>query len=150
MSGREVRKVPASWIHPRYTADDAPFQQAIGRYIPLDVGYNGNACRWIDEAERDLQSALDNYGNPPDKNKYMPEWRDEECTHFMMYETTSEGTPLSPPIDTPEHLAEFLVTTGACVFADLTATYDQWLKIINGGNVSITLWPRGGHAYEVL
>lgn len=73
----------------------------------------------------------------PDPNDHMPDWPDEERTHFMMYEDTSEGTPISPAFATPEELARWLADNEASAFAGETATYDQWLKtIIRGSAVS--------------
>lgn len=69
----------------------------------------------------------------PDPDHYMPDWSDAERTHFMMYEDTSEGTPISPAFATPEELARWLADTGASAFADQTASYDAWLRIARGG-----------------
>lgn len=51
----------------------------------------------------------------------------------MMYETTSEGTPISPAFATPEELAQWLVDNNASAFADQTASYEAWLRIACGG-----------------
>lgn len=69
----------------------------------------------------------------PNPEYYMPEWTPEEATHYMMYENTSEGTPISPAFATPEELARWLADTGASSFADITATYEQWLATIKRG-----------------
>lgn len=72
-------------------------------------------------------------GDPPDREYYRPEWSDAERTHYQMYETTSEGTPISPVMDSPEALARWLVDNKASAFADQTASYEAWLRICNGG-----------------
>lgn len=69
--------------------------------------------------------------NPAD---YMPDWPEAERTHFMMYEDTSEGTPISPAFATAEELARWLADTGASAFAGDTATYEQWLAMIYRGS----------------
>ena len=51
----------------------------------------------------------------------------------MMYEITSEGTPISPAFATPEELARWLSDNEAIAFAGMTATYEQWLRVANGG-----------------
>ena len=51
----------------------------------------------------------------------------------MMYEDTTEGTPISPAFATPEELARWLADTGASAFGDSTATYEQWLHVCKGG-----------------
>jgi hypothetical protein len=51
----------------------------------------------------------------------------------MMYETTSEGTPISPAFRTPEALARWLADTGASAFGNETATYEEWLAACRRG-----------------
>lgn len=133
--GREVRKVPAYWQHPKYTEETAPHSRAVGRYIPmLDSGYAEAAAEFLEKANKEgLEEALDYFGEPPRKEGYMPDWPESERTHFMMYEDTSEGTPISPAFSTPEELASWLADTGASAFADQTASYEAWLRIACGG-----------------
>ena len=79
-----------------------------------------------------LQAAMDYYG-PVDQNEYMPDWPEAERTHLMMYENTSEGTPISPPFATPEELARWCADNGASAFGASKATYEQWLSVARGG-----------------
>jgi hypothetical protein len=60
---------------------------------------------------------------------------------WQMWETTSEGSPMSPVFKTPEELARWLADTGASAFAGMTATYDEWLGTItvSGGAPSAVL-----------
>lgn len=51
---------------------------------------------------------------------------------WQMWETTSEGSPISPVFDTAEELARWLADTRAHTFADYAATYEQWLGMILG------------------
>lgn len=69
----------------------------------------------------------------PNPENYMPNWPVEKRTHYMMYEDTSEGTPISPAFETPEELARWLADTGASAFGGFTATYEQWLSTIGRG-----------------
>lgn len=69
----------------------------------------------------------------PDPAYYMPDWSDDQRTHFMMYEDTSEGTPISPAFETPEQLAAWLVETKADAGAGGLASYEGWLRIAKGG-----------------
>lgn len=62
----------------------------------------------------------------------MPIWPDEKRTHLQMYETTSEGTPISPVMETPEALAQWLVDHRASAFAGQTASYEAWLMVCEG------------------
>jgi len=75
----------------------------------------------------------------------MPEWPESERTHIQMYETCSEGTPISPVMDDPEKLAHWLADNGASAFGGMTATYEQWLATIQQGfAVSLVYSPGGG------
>lgn len=136
---REVRRVPATWEHP--TRDS-------GRYKPLyDGDFAKRAREWMDEAiawdagtHRNAAEYKTEYpyfwqweGMPPNEEDYMPSWPDAERTHYMMYETTSEGTPISPALESPELLARWLADHGANSFGSSTATYEQWLGVCRGG-----------------
>ncbi len=52
---------------------------------------------------------------------------------WQMWETTSEGSPISPVCETPEGLARWLADNGASSFGHDTATYEQWLGMITAG-----------------
>jgi len=147
--GREVRMVPADWEHP---VDD--YRR---KHIPLYDGYEEELVRWKAEHEkwnegfvwdydskgwvpRDLEDSFhqgeywDYAGGPPEREDYMligvPR---EERTHYMMYETTSEGTPISPAFPTKEELARWLADTNASAFGGEGASYEAWLSTINRG-----------------
>lgn len=125
--GREVRKVPADWQHPVYPD--------TRRYVPLFDGKDYQVA--VDDfmgklATEGLQAALDWCG-APDKANYMPDWPDDQRTHLMMYEDTSEGTPISPAFATPEELARWLTDNKASWFGGMPATYEQWLENARGG-----------------
>ena len=122
--GREIRKVPENWEHPK--------DEHLS-YKPLYEGYSNDASEFMTMAvDEGLQEAVD-YMGCPNKEDYMPEWDDSEKTHLMMYETTSEGTPISPAFKDPEELAKWLSDTGASSFGSRTASYDQWLCVIRAG-----------------
>lgn len=122
--GREVRKVPKDWKHPK---------RYDGKYEPLLDGYKA-ALADFEKAieEKGLADALDYYGGCPVSDDYMPDWPEAERTHYMMYEDTSEGTPISPACETPEELAHWLADNEASAFGSETATYEQWLRMIRG------------------
>lgn len=123
--GREVRKVPADWEHPKTESGD---------YIPLSEGYAEAAKEFMELANKEgLQRAVDYFGGAPDQNDFMPDWEEHEKTHFQMYEDTTEGTPISPPMQTEEDLARWLADNKASAFGGHTATYEQWLNTIRAG-----------------
>jgi hypothetical protein len=48
--GREIRKIPADWQHPRWTEDDAPRSTLIGEFRPVfDKDYETAADEWVAE-----------------------------------------------------------------------------------------------------
>jgi hypothetical protein len=117
--GREVRRVPAHWEHPKQN----------GRYIPHHDHF---PYTQVEIAEGLREGWLTD--NPPFYGvKVMPQWSEEERTHYQMYETTSEGTPISPVMPTGESLARWLADNNANAFAGTTASYDEWLRMIRKG-----------------
>lgn len=62
----------------------------------------------------------------------MPSWPDAERTHFQMYETCSEGTPISPVLESPEAVARWCAENGASAFGYMTQSYEWWLKVCHG------------------
>lgn len=146
--GREVRKVPADWKHP---------QDEHGKYIPLMGGsYAERAAEWDEEYAQwqkgfrldyskdgrawepkegdELEMDFSQWnGRRPSPTDYMPDWPQEQRTHLMMYEDTSEGTPISPAFKTPEELARWLTDNKASAFGGMTASYESWLATCQQG-----------------
>lgn len=124
--GREIRRVPPNWEHPRYTAEHSGDHVRAGQYIPMyDQSFNAAAREWLDKAiawDNGTDPAAAQYkarhpfywqwdGDPPDEQSYRPEFT-EEPTWVQVYETVSEGTPVTPPFATEEELIEYLVAHG--------------------------------------
>lgn len=124
--GRELRRVPADWEHPR---------KSDGRFQPMyDQSYREAAEHWVAEFRKFVPNEYAQYfwdwgGMPPDPNYYRPDWGPEERTHFQMYENTSEGTPISPVFADVESLCRWLAETGASSFAGMTASYESWMAV---------------------
>ena len=51
-------------------------------------------------------------GAPPSPEYYRPDWTAEEMTWFQVYETVSEGTPVTPPFATQQEVVDYLVEYG--------------------------------------
>jgi hypothetical protein len=109
--------------------------------------FNGDhetACRkWLAECtawDPDQHDAWywDYEGPPPpaygDRGSPMFERPRDDLTHFMLYETTSEGTPLSPAFETLEELCEW-AAEHATTFARFKATKEQWREMLDSGLV---------------
>lgn len=109
--GREVRFVSPDWKHPK---------KENGSYRPL---YNRSI----------LADQMEDGEEPILESDVMPDFG-SSATHFQMYEDTSEGTPISPAFATKKELAKWLADNKASAFADITATYEQWLVTIEIGN----------------
>ena len=52
------------------------------------------------------------YDAPPDRTRFRPSWNPEEMTAFQVYETVSEGTPISPVLASLEEVADWLIVQG--------------------------------------
>ena len=140
--GREVRRVSPDWKHPENEKGFVPLLD--GCFATADAEWNEGYAKWQEglrenwgEGEKwvphDGGTFTEWYGGRPSPDDYMPEWSDEEATYLMMYENTSEGTPLSPALATPEELARWLTDNGASAFAGQTADYESWLRVAKGG-----------------
>src|SRR3972149_2238503 len=97
--GREIRRVPANWEHPKQ----------YGHYQPLyDKDFACEAREWLDNCiswdngtHKDLQERPDlkkEYpfywqwdGEPPNEEYFRPKFENAEW--YQVYETVSEGTP---------------------------------------------------------
>lgn len=142
--GREVRRVPEGWQHPS--------KKKAGGFIPLfesDKDPAEKTRAWLDECrlwqlgehpdqikydgDAEYRTFTDWDGGPPNPDDYMPYWPEGERTHWQMYENTTEGTPISPVMETPEALARWLADNDASAFGDMTATYGEWLRTIKAG-----------------
>jgi hypothetical protein len=152
--GREVRMIAPGWEHPRHPDDHYDLRQR-GRYIPLyqsgfaeaDAEWNEGYAKWQEgfvqsygedgpwrpRTPEDGPRFTEWAGSRPSPDDYMPEWPARAATLLVMYENTSEGTPISPAFETPEELARWLADTNASAFAGMTASYEQWLTVCRGG-----------------
>lgn len=137
--GREIRRVPANWDHPRYTAEDAPYRDRIGEYKPLyDQDYESAAEEWLANFDLWRQGKHPSqpctysryfweYDPPPDQDYYRDrKWGAEEATHYQVYQTVSEGSPVTPAFATKEELIDYLATHGD--FWDQKRGDGPWLR----------------------
>jgi hypothetical protein len=146
--GREVRRVPADWQHPKRVVRG--FNGMVECYKPLFEGerYQPAVDTWDEDCAKWKAGWRPDYctdpdsramtfeqweGQRPHRDDYMPNWPAEQRTHLMMYEDTSEGTPISPAFATPEELARWLADTGASALGDRAGTYEGWLRVASGG-----------------
>lgn len=133
--GRECRRVPPDWVHPKRTDGRDGYQPMYGK------GYHEAAKEWLDglaawpSFEPKLSSTYywEYAGNPPDEDYHFPDWPPGSRTHYQMYEDTSEGTPISPVFATPEEVARWCADNRVSAFGtNSPATYEWWLAIAKG------------------
>jgi len=153
--GREVRRVSADWQHPTdgrgnfialhghsFREDAARWDEGAAQWergFRRDHGTNG----WKPKGQDETGTFAEWDGERPREEEYMPDWPEAERTHLQMYEDTSEGTPISPVMESPEALAQWLADNKASAFGDMTATYDQWLATIRRGWAVGAVWSPG-------
>lgn len=82
-------------------------------------------------------------GARPNPADYMPDWPTEQRTHFQMYETCTEGTPISPVMASEEELADWLFNNQASAFGGMTASREAWLATIKRGSAPAALFVGG-------
>lgn len=156
--GREVRRVPKDWVHPKRRSegyqpmhdeslaeaqrdwDVRAAQWAKGlMQKSYDKPPTAPDCEWepVYESLKDMPYAEADGerpgSSPEDAAYYRPDWPEETRTHLQMYENTTEGTPISPVMETPEELARWLTDNEASAFGRMKATYEQWLTTIRRG-----------------
>jgi hypothetical protein len=141
--GREIRRVPPNWEHPRRDCHHEPWNGGCDEakkhggkcYQPL---YDSDAetawKEWLEEFTAWCNGGLaecikDNpgyvysldepyrtfcewHGEPPDPKYYHRPFAEGEATWFQVYQTVSEGSPVTPPFSTKEELVDYLVANG--------------------------------------
>lgn len=123
--GREIRRVPRNWEHPKRWCRHNPICNRSGEcYQPLYYrSYEEDADNWIKDFNewqrgevrnkytKGIKYAWDYHGMPPDKDWYI-KYKIEKATWYQVYETVSEGTPVTPPFKTKKELVNYLVNFG--------------------------------------
>lgn len=151
--GREVRRVRADWKHPR---------DERGHYVPLYgethlqawTAWEIGRRNW----ERGRRSGFSEpswvalslgdgdwsewHGPEPEPADYMPP--EAFGKRFMMYEDTTEGTPVNDRVAlSAGTLAGLLSADGSLRWGDNKASADHWLDIIEGRSFGglVMYWP---------
>jgi hypothetical protein len=147
--GHKIRKVPPNWQHPKTEYPNHRLGRMEERFQPLyDKAFAPAMREWISGWEAWERGERPDYcteelrnlpyweleGSPPDPKYYRPDWKPEEATWFQVYETVSEGTPVTPPFATKQELADYLVEHGDF--------WDQKRRAEGGSIMRCTPWPR--------
>lgn len=122
--GREIRRVPPNWKHPEQPMGPRDYQYPINSpgmtFKSLYQGYEKDAEEWrqgfLDWESGKRPDNDDKYyweyaGRCPEKDDYV-DYDGVEPTWYQLYETVSEGSPVTPPFATEQELVEYLVKHG--------------------------------------
>lgn len=133
--GREIRRVAMNWQHPKEEKCNPFTRQTESHYQPMyDKDAETAWTEWLQEFENfkkeELAEAAREYpndgysvdapyrsfcewnGRPPNPKYYRPKWPEDEPMGYAVYETVSEGTPVTPAFATKEELIDHLATKG--------------------------------------
>lgn len=115
--GYEVRRVPPNWEHPKDSETD--------EYLPLyDQDYESKLAEWRhnqglwNQGKHPYQSEewcdpnrpfADYCEESPDPSSYRRAWLPGEATAYQIYETVTEGTPVSTVFLTEADLCAWLI-----------------------------------------
>lgn len=122
--GREIKRVPMDFDYPLCRV-------WYGYQITFCHEEYGEGCERCREFARVMGIPMDEYF--PDMP--CPDWKKHfkidppTGEGFQLWETTSEGSPVSPVFRTAEELAEWCAEN-ATVFADDKASAEDWMKMI--------------------
>lgn len=150
--GREIRRVPANWQHPMTDRRDGRGE----RKQPMYKGrFDKRFAEWLadfdriragnlDDLEREcyprgLADWLNDEGLPPDP-AYYETWSEEEATWYQVWETVSEGTPVSPPFATEDELIDYLAANGD--EWDQKRCHEPHWERLFGGTPGVSGWGR--------
>ena len=161
--GRELRRVPANWQHPRGTFKRG-FVNAEG-YLPMkdqtleeaQAEWDRNNELWEKKQHPDQIKAARSgrpMSDPLNPLRHTWEswtserphagqswWRpayEGEPTHYQVYENTTEGTPVSPVLDSEEAIVAWLVEHQDVTFEFARSVLKGWLKGIPEPTMIIT------------
>lgn len=133
--GREIRRVPPNWEHPKIKYPNHRLGVMEERYQPLHdedfetamQRWSANLQKWFNGEFERVRAAYPDSGystdepyrgfvrghdRSPNPDYYRPRWDADTASWFQVYETVSEGTPVTPPFATREELVDYLVQNG--------------------------------------
>ena len=129
--------------------DMAELTQALAGREPSFLGHN-SSDGWRAECKILAAAGLpetwgycpdcDGHGIPREKCAAYDAWERTEPpggAGYQIWETVSEGSPISPVFATPEELAQHMA--GTRWGADKGTSYEQWLKFILGPGCAVSM-----------
>jgi hypothetical protein len=135
MGHREVRPVAIGWEHPR---EPGTHSDGSPRYRPLFS--RADLLSHTRDREEHPEDYDDGKEGEIDLDDYMPPIPEGADFGYVLYETTTEGTPDSPVFETLEELATWC-EDNATVFADIKWTRAEWLASFRAGTTDTDSTP---------
>ena len=127
--GREIKRVALDYDWP------------LNKVWP---GFATSLCHIMDEDCDSCKQYARLVDIPMDKGECpVVEVEPPEGKGYQIWETVSEGSPVSPVFAKPEDLAQWMVDNDTSITRD--ATFEQWMAFIDDGYApSMTFTPNGG------
>lgn len=107
--GREIRKVPHDWQHPRDGKDnpipqfDKTWIRGIWEHLRYDTA-------WYFKHPKHIREWFEGFPSLSSRPYYRRAFF--RPTHYQVYETVSEGTPTSPVFSSKEKIVDWLISKG--------------------------------------
>jgi hypothetical protein len=116
--GREIRRVPANWEHPKDDKGkykpmyDHDFETALAEWLAgYELWKKGEHPSQLKHPEYAQNSYWEWEGAPPNPHYCRPKF-EGPANWYQVYQTVSEGTPVTPPFATKAELVDYLVEHG--------------------------------------
>jgi len=112
--GREIRRVPAGWEHPKNERGYIPMLDET--HAEALAEWTAGSLQWangthLDYAKYGKKYTFEEWEGEAPGDWYRPAF-DTEPTHYQIYETVSEGTPVSPVFASLAEMEAWLVFNG--------------------------------------
>lgn len=137
--GREIRSVPPDWEHPKDEKGhylpllDRPYLPRVWDHVRYEAFWYLQPKHW--KHIRELFTTW------PDPKYSRPWWPKHKATGFQMYETVSEGTPVSPVFATLDELKDWLISEGYSEHAASEFCKHRWAPsvVLISGKIAMNL-----------
>lgn len=157
--GREIRRVPPNWEHPKKEFNRlvrGTFKTVMDYQSMYDQPFAPAMEEWYAEWKAHKPEDHEGLqywewnGGPPDPAFYRPDWPEGSATWFQVYQTVSEGSPVTPPFATQPDLVDYLVKNGD--FWDQSRGHGGWdrkaAEQFVGTGFAMSLIVAGGKIYS--
>lgn len=135
---RELRRVPAGWVHPTKDGEHIPLRggsfSAVARAWDNEKAdwEQGRGPSWWPPAAQRTDTWEQWNGARPISDEYMPDWPQAERTHLQLYECSTEGTPLCEPMASIEEIAHWFSERGEAFASNAEPTHAEWMSFLEG------------------